>query len=94
MSTMNKGTAKEYAARLKSFEMFILNLYGRHITVDKTILKIKEGSENPYNILNNYAAFLLRSKNVSSSTLKQRIITAKNFLEYHDVDISPRKYKI
>jgi integrase len=94
MSTMNKGTAKEYAARLKSFETFILNHYGRHITVDKIILKIKEESENPYNILNNYAAFLLRSKNVSSSTLKQRIITAKNFLEYHDVDVSPRKYKM
>jgi integrase len=26
--------------------------------------------------------------------MKQRIITVKNFLEYHDVDISPRKFKL
>jgi integrase len=62
--------------------------------MDNIIVKIKEGSENPYNILNNYAAFLLRSNNVSSSTLKQRVVTVKNFLEYHDVDITPRKFKM
>jgi integrase len=94
MSTMNKSSAREYAARLNSFRMFILNQYGRYITIDNIIVKIKEGSENPYNILNNYAAFLLRSNNVSSSTLKQRVITVKNFLEYNDVDISPRRYKM
>ena len=27
-------------------------------------------------------------------TLKQRVVTAKNFLEYYDVDISPRKFKL
>jgi integrase len=27
-------------------------------------------------------------------TIKQWIVTAKNFLEYHDVDISPRKFKM
>ena len=26
--------------------------------------------------------------------MKQRIITVKNFLEYHDVDISPRKFEL
>ena len=26
--------------------------------------------------------------------MKQRVITVKNFLEYHDVDISPRKFKL
>jgi integrase len=62
--------------------------------MDNIIVKIKEGSENPYNILNNYAVFLLRSNNVSSSTLKQRVVTVKNFLEYHDVDITPRKFKM
>jgi hypothetical protein len=30
----------------------------------------------------------------SVATMKQRIITVKNFLEYHDVDISPRKFKL
>jgi hypothetical protein len=93
MATMNKRTAKEYATRLNNFKMFILNHYDRNIRIDDLIIRIKEGLENPYNILNNYAAFLLGSNNISSSTLKQRIITIKNFLEYHDVDISPRKFK-
>src|ERR671930_2159232 len=29
-----------------------------------------------------------------TSTLKQRVITVKNFLEYYDIDISPRKFKL
>jgi integrase len=32
--------------------------------------------------------------NISTVTLKNRIITAKNFLEYNDLDISPRKFKL
>jgi integrase len=31
---------------------------------------------------------------LSSNTLKQHIILAKNLLEYYDVDISPRKFKL
>jgi integrase len=37
---------------------------------------------------------LQTSYNISTLTLKTRIITAKNFLEYYDVDISPRKFKL
>jgi integrase len=32
--------------------------------------------------------------NITSSSLKQRVVTVKNFLEYHDVEISPRKFKL
>jgi integrase len=35
----------------------------------------------------------LQNCGISALTLKQRIITVKNFFEYHDVDISPRKFK-
>jgi integrase len=38
--------------------------------------------------------YLQNHYNISSSTLKARIITAKNFLEYYDVDLSPRKFKL
>jgi len=31
---------------------------------------------------------------ISTLTLKQRVVTVKNFLEYHDVDLSPRKFKL
>jgi hypothetical protein len=91
---MSMPTAKEYALRLNSFRKFMLAHYNGRITVDSLIDRIKEGSENPYSIINNYAAYLLNSNNISNLTLKQRVITAKNFLEYHDVDISPRKLKM
>ena len=38
--------------------------------------------------------YLLKGNNVSNLTLKQWIVTVKNFLEYHDVDISPRRFKM
>jgi site-specific recombinase XerD len=94
MSTMSRHTAKEYAKRLNSFRKFTLVHYGESITIDNLIIKIKEGSENPYSVLNSYAAYLLKGNNVSNLTLKQWIVTAKNLFEYHDVDISPRKFKM
>ena len=94
MSTMSKHTANEYGKRLNSFRKFIFAHYGEHITIDNLIVKVKKGSENPYSVLNNYGAYLLKVNNVSNLTLKQLIVTAKNFLEYHDVDISPRKFKM
>ena len=91
---MSKHTAREYAMRLNSFRRFVLAYYDRSITIDNLIIKIQEGFENPYNVINNYAVFLLHSNNISNLTLKQRVVTVKNFLEYHDVDISPRKFKM
>ncbi len=44
--------------------------------------------------LSNYVIFLQNNSNISPTTLKARIITAKNFLEYSDVDIIPRKFKL
>ena len=91
---MSIPTAKEYALRLNSFRKFVLAHYDGRITVDSLIIRIKEGTENPYSIINNYAAYLINSNNISNLTLKQRVVTAKNFLEYHDVDISPRRFKM
>ena len=89
---MSNSTAKEYYARLTIFEIFISAEY--KTTVDDIIKKIKEDLYDPYDVLSNYSAYLSRNKNISSLTLKQRVVTAKNFLEYHDVDISPRKFKL
>jgi hypothetical protein len=55
--------------------------------------KIKENTTDPYSISSAYSAYL-RNCNISSITLKQRVVTVKNFLEYYDIDISPRKFKI
>jgi len=57
-------------------------------------MEIRERREDPYDILSNYVIYLQNNSNISPATLKARIITAKNFLESHDVDMSPRKFKL
>jgi integrase len=92
VGAMNRKTAYEYYHRLTGFQDFLTNSY--NATLDDTITKINEGSEDPYDILSGYVTYLQTSCNISTLTLKTRIITAKNFLEYYDVDISPRKFKL
>jgi integrase len=89
---MNKRTAREYYLRLNGFRDFVFRNY--KITLDNLITKINKGSEDPYGILSDYVAHLQTDYNISTLTLKQRVVTAKNFLEYYDADISPRKFKL
>jgi integrase len=90
--TMSKSTAKEYYMRLNSFQSFLLKDLKK--STDHIIEDIKLGSQDVYDILSGYSVYLQNNSDISAITLKQRIITAKNFLEYHDVDISPRKFKL
>jgi integrase len=92
IASMNKRTAYEYYTRLMNFQNFITIDY--KTTLDNLIMGIKEGNEDPYDILTDYIIYLQNTCDISPSTLKARIITAKNFLEYYDVDISPRKFKL
>ena len=89
---MNNATANEYHFRLTNFQNFVLKDY--NITLNNLISQIKDGVKDAYDILSNYIAYLQSNCNVSAMTLKQRVVTAKNFLEYYDVDISPRKFKL
>ena len=94
IAVMNKSTAHEYLMRLNSFRNFVLANYKGKLTVDEIVTNVRKGSEDPYAIIRNYAVFLQRTNNISNSTLKFRIVTLKNFLEFYDVDISPRKFKL
>jgi integrase len=64
------------------------------ITLDDLVERIKKGSQDPYDVLNNYVCYLQQNSRVSPLTLKQWVITVKNFLKYNDVDINPRKFKL
>jgi integrase len=92
VDAMNRKTAYEYYSRLTGFQDFIIDSY--NATLDDIITKINKGSEDPYDILSGYVTYLQTSCNISTLTLKLRIITAKNFLEYYDVEVSPRKFKL
>jgi len=86
---MNESTAYQYLSRLNDFKEFIENKY--NLGIDTLLIKIKDGNQDTYDLLNDYAAYL-KNCNINALTLKQRIVTVKNFLEYHDVDI--RKFKV
>ena len=89
---MSKATAYAYSRRLASFENFLSTVFGA-LTADKLIRRIKEGDQDVFDVLNEYSSYLSNT-GISVDTMKQRIITVKNFLEYHDVDISPRKFEL
>ena len=88
---MNKNTATEYHFRLSNFEKFITSQY--NLTIDDFINNILESKLNPYEILSDFCIHL-QGLGLHSSSLKNRVITVKNFLEFNDVDISPRKFKL
>jgi integrase len=98
ISAMNKRTAREYYIRLLGFQEFVNNRCSAknqtETTLDNIIAHIKEGSEDVYDILSDFVSYLQTRYNVSALTLKQKVITVKNFFEYYDVDISPRKFKL
>jgi integrase len=93
MQVMNKKTAEEYHNRLSIFEKFVTSQYS-NIPLDTLINDINNRKTfDPYEILSNYCIYL-QEKGIQTSTLKNRVITVKNFLEFNDVDISPRKFKL
>jgi integrase len=92
VSTMAESTAYQYLSRLKDLENFVVANVNS-LGVDKLLLEIKKGNQDPYVILNNYAAYL-KNRKISARTLNQRIITGKNFFEYCDIEISPRRFKL
>jgi integrase len=70
------------------------------ITLDHVINELKKNGDNnnkidPYDLLSGFVAYLEEEEDIENpNTLRYFIITAANFLEYNDVEISPRKFKL
>src|SRR6478672_4651769 len=77
---MNKSTAEEYLNRLRTFNEFLYKEY-KGIDIETLLEKIKDGTIDIYNILSRYSANQ-KNCNISSITIKQRVVTIKNFFEY------------
>ena len=92
VTVRNKKTAVQYNFRIVLFEKFVKEKYG--INLDELIQKIKITEYVPYDVLNDYCIFLQNNYNIASVTFRDRIITVKNFLEYNDIEINPRKFKL
>jgi integrase len=93
----NKKTGIEYLRRLLTFDKFIRESY--HFSIDElTVNKLFE-CENIYQLLADYVSYLINKvdKNgykLSNVSVKQCASTVRNFLEYYDIDINPRKFKL
>ena len=92
VSIRNKNTATQYFSRLTLFEKFVNKKY--QISIDKLIQKLKSIEYDPYDILNDFCVFLQDNRNLSSISFRDKIITVKTFLEYNDIEITPRKFKL
>ncbi len=91
ISRMNTASAKVYGQRLKNFNDFCLKQY--NVDTDTIINEIKYNRIDSYKVLNQFIDYLQYSHTLSPLTLNQQIITTKNLLEYHDVNISNVKFK-
>lgn len=92
---MNKNSAIIYRDHLKPFESFARNNY--NIDLDSLVINIREGRYNVYDILSELTSYLQDcnyNKPLSTTTLRNRVKIAKNFLEFNDVDISHNKFKL
>ena len=50
---------------------------------------------DPYDLLSGFVVYLQQDESIRNpNTIRHFIMTARNFLEYHDIEISPRKFKL
>jgi integrase len=91
VAVVNESTATKYGQRLKKFEVFGSERYG--LGIDDIVVQITEGKMDVYDMLAKYVLYL-NNNFISPVTLKNHVITVKNFLEYRDIEISPRKFKL
>src|SRR5215204_4118318 len=104
----NGRTAEQYEYRLCKFEKYLVTVseeeqqlqqQNQALTVlDLVIDKLKSSNNNKinsYDLLSGFVAYLQEVEGVENpNTLRYFVTAARNFLEYHDVEISPRKFKL
>src|SRR5215203_2132193 len=69
------------------------------ITLDDVINELKNNGNNnkidPYELLSGFVAYLEEEEDIENpNTIRYFVATARNFLEYNDIEISPRKFKL
>jgi integrase len=91
ISEGSENTGYQYLKKLQEFERFITQNY--HFNIDELTIT-KTFVTDIYKLLSNYVTYLVTKNNISNLTIKQRVTTVRNFLEYYDFEISPRKFKL
>jgi integrase len=97
VSTGNNRTGIEYLRRLFTFEDFIKRNYS--FSIDELLIN-KTFTVDVYDLLSSYVSWLKSrskedgSKLLSNVSIKNKVINAKNFLEFFDIAINPHKFKL
>jgi integrase len=98
ISESNRKTGIQYLSRLRQFADYFKQTY--HYSIDELTIT-KTFRVDVYDLLSGYVSYPVNKKGnnnhsyrVSNSTIKQNVITAKNFLEAHDIEIFDRKFKL
>jgi integrase len=66
-------------------------------SLDQVVDELKKSNNriDPYDLLSGFVAYLQEVVGIENpNTVRHFVITARNFLEYHDIEISPRKFKL
>lgn len=96
MSIQNSKTATVVRHFLADYTAFVKSKYG--VDLDSHVGQIKSGDADVYESLMAYVQYLdatkLKTGKNSPATVRQKIKSAKRFLEYSDIDISPAKFKL
>jgi integrase len=97
VKSMNTLTAVQYKSELNSFVKFVNDTYDCDIDsligmITTNDTRQKKTNFDPYDVLSRYTAFLVGT--IAPVTIKHRVLTTKNFFEYCDVEISPRKFSL
>jgi hypothetical protein len=101
----NERTAEQYEYRLSKFEKYLVaaseegGLPQHHQNQELTVLdhvinelKIANNNKiNPYDLLSGFVAYLQEVEGIENpNIIRYFVIAARNFLEYDDIEISPR----
>jgi hypothetical protein len=89
-------SAKNYAQRLGYFRDFIRQKLD--LKLDELIKTLTVEGHGPridlYDLLSEYVTFIQDTRNMSPLTLKLMLSTIRNYLEFYDVEISSRKFRM
>jgi integrase len=97
ISVKNKDTGIQYASRLKVFDTYFSK--SNHFSLDEYLLD-RTFKIDVYELLSGFASYLVNEYTspdgfkISNTTIKSMVDTARNFLEYNDVEINQRKYSL
>lgn len=97
IKSMSTSTAVQYKCELNNFANFVYRTYGYNIDglVNKILHNDNQNNKStfdPYDVLSKYTAHLIGT--IAPTTIKHRILTIRNFFEYCDIEISPRKFRL